>query len=97
MKCVHCDKEFDIQLAIETSFFSWPQRNTIWHVCQNCKQGNHIRFGKGEVQLVKPQGSPGYEYDVISTISEPTIETRVDPEFLHIWYLGKHYEIKERA
>ncbi|MEH6544452.1 MAG: hypothetical protein V7721_10960 [Porticoccaceae bacterium] len=97
MKCKHCSKEFEIQQAIEASLFSWPQMKTIWYVCPQCEEGNHIRFDKGSVQLVQPQGSPGYEYDVISTIMEPTIEIRIDPKFLHIWYMGKHHEIRERA
>lgn len=97
MNCVHCDKEFDFQYAVETSAYSWPQRKTIWCVCPHCSQGNHIRLDNGAVQLISLQGSPGYEYDIVSTSYEPTIEIRVDPKFLHIWYLGKHYEIKERA
>jgi hypothetical protein len=97
MKCNHCGKGIEIQHAIEASPFSWPQRKTIWYVCPQCEQGNHIRFDAGIAQLIMLQGSPGYEYDVVSTVSDPTIEIRIDPEFLHIWYLGKHYEIKERT
>ncbi|MFK8068337.1 MAG: hypothetical protein AB8D52_08830 [Gammaproteobacteria bacterium] len=97
MKCNHCGKDFKVQHAIEGSVFSWPQRQTIWRVCLQCEQGNHIRFDNGLVQLITLQGSPGYEYDVISTINEPTISVRIDPSFLHIWFLGKHYEIKARA
>jgi hypothetical protein len=97
MKCNHCSKDIEIQHAIEASPFSWPQRKTIWHVCPQCEQGNHIRFDTGIAQLIKLQGSPGYEYDVVSTVNDSTIEIRIDPEFLHIWYMGKYHEIKERA
>jgi hypothetical protein len=94
---MHSPKEFALPYVIEASSFSWPQRKTIWYVCPQCEKGNHIRFDKGSVQVVRPQGSPGYEYDVISTTTVPTIEIRVDQSFLHIWYMGKHYEVKERT
>lgn len=97
MKCVYCQKDFDILNAIESSPFSWPHRNSIWYECLQCGQGSHLRFSEGKVQVIKPQGSPGYEYDVLSEISEPSIKIRVDPGYLHIWYLGKHYEVAERA
>ena len=96
MKCIHCDNEIKIRHAIETSLFSWPKRKTIWYVCPQCEQGNHIRFDIGLAQLIKLQGAPGYEQEVVSSVNESTIEIRVDPEYLHIWYMGSHYEIKER-
>ena len=97
MNCSHCGKDIEIRHAIESSIFSWPERKTVWYVCPQCMQGNHIRFDTGMAQLIKPLGSPGYEYDVISTVRDSTIEIRIDSDFLHIWYMGMHHEIKERA
>lgn len=96
IKCKHCESEFDIEHAIEASLFSWPKSKMIWYVCKHCEQGNNILFDKGSAHIVELQGSPGHEYNIISSKNEPTIEIRIDPEYLHIWYMGKHYEIKER-
>lgn len=97
MKCIHCQNDIEIQRAVETSPFSWPLMQTIWHECLNCKQGNHIRFENGKIKTIKLLGSPGHEYDTIEERIEPSIEIRIDPEYLHIWFHGRHYEVKERA
>jgi len=96
MKCKYCESKFDIGTVIESSLFSWPQRKMTWYVCKQCMQGNHVLFDEGMVQIVEFQGSPGYEYKIISSTNKPTIKIRIDPEFLHIWYMSMHYEIKER-
>ena len=97
MKCVHCQEDIDIQLVLETSEFSWPLKQTVWYVCTHCNQGNHIRFENCKILMVKYLGAPGYEYDTIQEISAPSIEIRIDPAYLHVWFHGKHFEVKERA
>ena len=69
----------------------------VWSLCASCGDGNHVRFENGMAQVVSLQESPGYEYDVISSANEPTIEVRVDPNYLHVWLHGQHNEVKERV
>lgn len=97
MKCKYCDSKIDIQTSLDKAEFSWPLRQMVWSVCSSCGKGNHVHFENGLAQVICPQESPGYEYDVISSTEEPTIKVRVDPSFLHIWFQGKHNEVKERA
>lgn len=97
MKCKHCQAELDIQSVLNKAEFSWPLRQMVWSICSGCSEGNHVRFENDIAQVISLQGSPGYEYDVISSANEPTIEVRVDPNCLQVWFHGRHNEVKARA
>ena len=97
MKCKHCQAELDIQSVLNKAEFSWPLRQMVWSICSGCSEGNHVRFENGIAQVISLQGYPGYEYDVISSANEPTIEVRVDPNCLQVWFHGRHNEVKARA
>ncbi|WP_413663474.1 hypothetical protein ACG1BZ_20725 [Microbulbifer sp. CNSA002] len=97
MKCKHCESEIELQSAIDSAEFSWPLRQTVWCLCSRCGNGNHVRFERGIAQVVSLSGSPGYEYEVLSSTNEPTIEVRADQEYLHVWLQGKHHEVQARA
>ena len=97
MKCIHCNNDIVIKEALESSSFSWPLMQTIWCECLACHKGNHIRFEKGKIILIKTLGSPGSEWEALDEINEPSVEIKIDPEYFHIWFQGNHFEIKERA
>ena len=97
MECVSCQENIQIIVALENSLFSWPEMQTIWYKCTNCKQGNHIYFSDGEIGQIRMLGAPGPNWETINKERAPTINIRKDPKYLHIWYQGKHYEVKARS
>ena len=95
--CKKCEQEIDLRSALLASPFSWPQLQTIWHVCKNCNTGNHLRFVSGGVQLIDIIGAPGPEWEILQAEIAPDIDIRVDPSWLHIWLGKTHYEIPART
>ena len=96
IQCKKCGIQIEVQNALEDSPFSWPQLQTIWHVCSNCEEGNHIRFVPGELQLIEIVGAPGPDWQIIERHPDPSVSLRIDTGCLHVWYKGKHYEVKVR-
>ena len=96
MKCYYCETKIELRVALERAEYAWPLRQTIWSVCEVCGKGNYLRFEKGKVEILALRGSPGFDYDLISSVHESGIEVRQDPEYLHVWLQGQHYEIKAR-
>ena len=96
MKCINCSENISLIQALEASPFSWPEMQTIFYECCKCKTGNHLRFSNGLVEHIKIVSAPGPNWDVISEMSVPSIEIRIDPEYFHIWYESKHYDFCSR-
>jgi len=96
IKCKECGFHIELKQALEESPYSWPLLQSIWHICPNCKEGNHIRFVEEEVQIIKIISAPGPEWKLINKQREPNLAFRIDPEYLHIWYKEKHYEVKAK-
>jgi hypothetical protein len=94
--CKKCGDQIDISFALESSPFSWPELQTIWYVCKKCKEGNHIRFISGEIQLIEIISAPGPDWKTIQSQSDPSVSIRIDPGYLHVWLKNKHYEVIAR-
>jgi hypothetical protein len=97
MNCIYCQSQIELETALENSPFSWPEMSTIWHECRKCGHGNHIRFESGRYSQIKMLGAPGPDWDSLNDFPEVSISIRQDPEYLHVWFKGKHYEIRARA
>ena len=95
--CKNCKTHINIVDALEDSPFSWPELQAVWHVCDKCETGNHLRFIAGEIQLIEMVGAPGPDWDILQRQTEPSTSIRVDPGYLHIWLNGKHFEVAIRS
>ena len=93
INCKKCQTPINITDALETSPFSWPHLQAIWHVCDKCETGNHIRFISGAIPLIEIVGAPGPDWEIIQTNREPSVSIRIDSGYLHIWLEGEHYEV----
>ena len=96
MNCKNCSSEIDVSYALSNSPFCWPELQAIWHVCVNCNVGNHIRFIKGQIQLIEIIGAPGPDWKIIQNEKDDSVSIRIDPGYFHVWYKKNHYEIEPR-
>jgi len=96
MDCINCKTSFDLEFALSNSAFSWPEMQTAWYVCPDCNKGNHIRFNSQKVELIKSVTNNGTSWETVHDYFEPSIDVRIDPTYLHVWFKGKHFEIKSR-
>ena len=96
MNCLHCHEPFDLENALAKSPFSWPYMATFWHLCESCGHGNHINVlekGYGQIKIL---GAPGPNWAQVTFFPCDSIRFRKDPEFLHVWVGGKHFEVVAR-
>jgi len=94
--CKKCSASFDIARILAGSAFCWPQLRSVHYLCEDCGAENRIRFEPGEVQSIEMVGAPGPEVEIVQRHPDPGVSVRVDPDFLHVWYNGTHYEIHAR-
>jgi hypothetical protein len=69
---------------------------TFWHLCESCGHGNHINVlekGYGQIKIL---GAPGPNWAQVTFFPCDSIRFRKDPEFLHVWVGGKHFEVVAR-
>ncbi len=96
MKCRQCQTDVDLATAVDASPFSWPNMQTIWHVCPVCKVTAHLRFIPDGVQRIEIVGAPGPTWDVLETYRRPGIVVRSEPDYLHVWIDGIEHVSKAR-
>ena len=82
--------------AIAGSPYSWPRMSAFWHECPICGTGNHLKVMKNRIETIEILGAPGPNWETIQTAVCKGIETREDPEFLHVWLNGHHRAIEAR-
>jgi len=72
MKYKSCSSEIDISYALSKSPF-------CWHECVKCKVGNHIRFIKGQIDLIEIIGAPGPDWKIIQSEKNDSVSILTDP------------------
>lgn len=97
INCINCHENIDIVTILQNSLFSLPQLNVVWYECEKCGHGNHFRFRNGDMEQIKVIGASGPDWEVINNIQEPSIDIRIDPDCLHIWYMKNDYKFTNRA
>ncbi len=93
MNCLHCHERFELENALAKSPFSWPHMATLWYLCESCGHGNHINVMEEGYGQIKILGAPGPNWTQVTFFPCDSIQFRKDPEFLHVWVGGKHFEV----
>ena len=96
LECKECRKKIDLEDAVLSSPFSWPQMQTFWHECTGCRTGNHIRINKGLAAIIEITGAPGPSWETLETCLTERLDMNEDPEFLHVWIGASHRAIPAR-
>ncbi len=63
MKCTTCQDEIDLLSAVERSTRSWPQLQTILHVCPKCSARLYLRFETDAIYLVRAASFLGPKWE----------------------------------
>ena len=95
--CRSCENSIDIRTALAEAEFSFPELNAVYHVCGQCQSGMHFRFDKGSIQLIEITGAPGPHWSVTEEVKYSGVSVRSDPNMLHVWLDGNHYETLARG
>lgn len=96
LECKECRKKIDLEDAVLSSPFSWPQMQTFWHECVGCGTGNHIRIVKGMASIIEIIGAPGPTWETLENCPTERLDMNEDPGFLHIWIGSIHRAIPAR-
>jgi len=88
MNCKQCASPIDIKSALETTPYSWPYLECIWHICPKCATGNHIRFETDSVSIIEITGAPGPTWEYFTKEIIPGIKVSWEPKYLHVWIDG---------
>lgn len=77
-------QELLIRNSLSNSPFCWHELQAIWHECVKCKVGNHIRFIKGQIELIEISGAPGPDWKIIQSEKDDSVSIRTDPGYFHV-------------
>jgi hypothetical protein len=96
--CKNCSEPINVEQALKTTPYSWPHLNSIWHICKNCKEGNHLKFLEHKVQIINITGAPGPTWELVQSEKNEAVEHVVNDNgcFLNVWYNGNLYSTKAR-
>ena len=94
--CRHCQSGIDLESALQTTPYSWPNLQAFWHVCEQCTKPNHIRIEEGLATVIEITGAPGPTWEYVEKQRYQNLSFRWDPEILHVWLDGRHYGIGSR-
>ena len=96
ISCKNCATAIHLPSAIEAAPYSWPKMSTFWYVCANCGTGNHIKVIKDRMEVLEILGAPGPTWKTVQTALCRGLDTKQDPEFLHVWLGDIHRAIPAR-
>jgi len=94
--CKDCGQEIDIEKALYSTRYSWGETRAIWHLCPKCGTGNHIRFEKNLISVIRIWGAPGPNWEYMQQMEERTVSSVLDGAGLKIFYKNKNWFIKYR-
>jgi uncharacterized Zn finger protein len=94
--CSRCGKGNEPKSILENGIYSWPQTSTIFTQCMACGEKFHVQIQSNTMIKIQITSAPGPEYKEIQKVNIPNLSIRIDPEYLHCWHQGKHYEFKEK-
>ena len=96
LKCHHCEKEYYCEEILSNCKYSYPQMEALSLICPVCKKASQIRVRGCTLQAVEVVSALGPEWVVHDSLRPSGFEYRVDPEWVHCWYQGKHYEYQAK-
>ena len=97
LSCPKCGEFNTPNSILENGDICWPQMSTIFSMCHACKENFHVKVDEDSMATIRITSAPGPEWEQLQKINISGLTLRVDPEFLHCWFQGKHYEFAAKA
>jgi len=94
LKCHHCENEFTAEQILAGCQYSYPQMEALGFICPTCNKASQIRIKGGTFQSIEVISAPGPEWVIHDSLRPNGFEYRIDPEWVHCWLGGRHYEFK---